>query len=1084
MDTIIEIQNKFNRELIGGVAYHFLNNPIISWESGFIKGLTAICALFAIVDLALKIKDQKQFAVGFANFAFYLTIILACYGQLNPRRFIDFNLSPKYDYAQRDMSNQASSREMDLTRTKTDITLDRDVYNAVAQFFDDLASTIKGRRTVKNQTTGSETDLQTIAFDSTMFFLKQVRIAKQQCVNQEGKPDYQKCLAAYIPRDVPVDSSGRITEKNCTHPETGQKIICRNGQEDADREGRTESEKKSGGIISMFGGDSITQILGYISAFYTWVYLIQADFLYSIFFPILLYILEFTRSVISLILLIGYGFGAAGMMFFVKLLTPLLLLNKYRSQVFSGYKLLLAMALFGFVSEIFLFFATVLTLGLREAAYNVAIPFMLESNVSGPAGVLQFTTTFGLVLVMVYIAIVSVLLIQIYALTKIPKACKMLTDLSVGGFVAMGGELAGMGAKLGMALGGAALAAPLLATGGAALAVGAKGAALAGKGVASAGAGKGIVGSMMAKGGGTGAIGNMLQRGSQGLVNTANKVAKSGVEGASKGADFFKGKSSGDRIRGIFGGSSGGGSEGGSPKVGISKQIKDTSMIKDGKKSVNKNLNDKIGSKANVNEDGARKGLDPFASGSDGGGNKKGKKSSSKNNKSSNNLEDSRSGLKKLIDKGRQKSKAFDLLASTASGGLAGVQASRKVFNMTKDRFGGIVESGVSTASGGGITSREISNFTKAPIKDIKNISKYSTNKVSEALNNEDNKEKLKNWGESVGLESEDRLISGNSELLNSFSKTGEQELNISEAAQYDELAEKIKNNNFKKEEIAKFAALSRTRSLDEIQSKKFEEVSKTNEYQNYIQKKNQEYLIEKSKYLSTGSSSSARNIASLMNEGFGSGDSSVIKKATSFNNKTYDNKMSSLNEDLSMLNKHNNGDINLKLSERRALANQISEIGNSISSNNKMRSMIAGDSKGASLLSEAGFLTKEEADLISNVQVESKLKEMVKDIDSNILKDNNINIGNEFRVEYLDNGEDFLVRDMNGKVISDSSESFKLSNISDTETRDKLKQYKTNIRYILENSNLMKDPKGNSFFTDSDIKKMISLNDLIEDDI
>ena len=60
MDSIIEIQNRFNRELIGGVAYHFLNNPIISWESGFIKGLTAICALFALIDLAFKIKDQKQ----------------------------------------------------------------------------------------------------------------------------------------------------------------------------------------------------------------------------------------------------------------------------------------------------------------------------------------------------------------------------------------------------------------------------------------------------------------------------------------------------------------------------------------------------------------------------------------------------------------------------------------------------------------------------------------------------------------------------------------------------------------------------------------------------------------------------------------------------------------------------------------------------------------------------------------------------------------------------------------------------------------------------------------------------------------
>ena len=351
MLSFLELQNKFNRELIGGVAYHFLNNPIISWESGFIKGLTAICALFAIIDIAMKIQNQKEFAVGFARFAFYLTIILACYGQINPRRFIDFNLSPKYDYVQKDLSSSATAKELDLTRTKTNVTLDRDVYNAVAQFFDSLADTIKGKRKIVNQSTGETTDLQTVAFDSTIFFLKQVRIAKEQCVNKEGQPEYKRCIAAYIPRDVPVSSSGKVIAKNCTDPDTGQKIICRNGEEEADETGQTEAEKKSGGLLSMLGGDSMTKILGYVTAAYTWVVLFFTDFVYSIFFPVLLFLLEFVRNVISLLLLIGYGFGAAGMMFFVKLLTPLLLLDKYRKSVFSGYKMLLAMALFGFVSD-------------------------------------------------------------------------------------------------------------------------------------------------------------------------------------------------------------------------------------------------------------------------------------------------------------------------------------------------------------------------------------------------------------------------------------------------------------------------------------------------------------------------------------------------------------------------------------------------------------------------------------------------------------------------------------------------------------------------------------------------------------
>ena len=1088
MDSIIEIQNRFNRELIGGVAYHFLNNPIISWESGFIKGLTAICALFALIDLAFKIKDQKQFAVGFANFAFYLTIIMACYGQLDSRRFIDFGLTPKYDYlAKSEYQNQSrNDANLDVTRSKTIATLDRDVYNAVSQFFDSLAATIKGKRTIKNTATGEETDLQTLAFDSTIFFLKQIRIAKQQCGNQEGNPDYQKCLAAYIPRDAPVTSKGTVDAKQCFDYDTGQRITCKNGEEQNDEEGQTEAEKSSGGIASMFGGDTLTKILGYVVAIYTWFVSVIQNPLLNLFFPILLFVLQFIRSVISLVLLIGYGFGAAGMMFFLKLLTPCLLIPKYRSTVFNGYKLLLGMALFGFVSEIFLFFATVLTLGLREAAYQVAVPFMLETQVSGVEAAVQYTATFGLIVIMVYIGITSVLFIQIYALTKIPKACQMLTKLSIEGFVAMGGELAGMGAKLGMALGAATLAAPALAGGAMAGAIASKGGAMA-AGKLAAGGSK-LAGAMASKGGSVGAIGNMLQRGGASVSNMGNKFAKAGVRGAEKTADFFGGKNAGDKVRSAFGykgeggtGSSGGGSNTG----GVTKSVgDDNSMMKSksGKSSLTSG-----GKAEELTEDGARKGSSPL--GRKNSSKKTGSKSSTEKEKEKNKKEDTRSGLRKLIDKGRSKSKAFDVLASGASAGVSGLKASKRVYKyLNNDKgMGKVIQSGVSTASGGGFHATALNSLKRESSAELKSIGNETSEHISNVLNNEDNKLKMKKWAESVGLESEEQAIQANRELINSFQGTSERSaMSLNEAKDFESLSQKMNSVGYKynEEDMSKFVALSRTKKLNENQTKTLESFKDNKMYKDYLQKKETQYNKARDNFLSFGSSKSANELSILSNQGFGtSGDSELTEKANSFNKKAFDSKVSSLENKLSDLDEHNSGQSNLTIKQREYLEKDINDIGNLLTDNRNMKSQIIGNIKAAKLLEKSGHLTKEESELIANAGSSKTMIDMVKDLNENVMKNNNINIGGEFRTEYLDNNEDYFIKDMGNKTIGDSDTGLKLSMISDESIREKMKQYKNNINLILNNEEYFRDAHGNRLYSESDIQKMVKLNDLIIDD-
>lgn len=1089
MDSIIEIQNRFNRELIGGVAYHFLNNPIISWESGFIKGLTAICALFALIDLAFKIKDQKQFAVGFANFAFYLTIIMACYGQLDSRRFIDFGLTPKYDYlAKSEYQNQSrNDANLDVTRSKTIATLDRDVYNAVSQFFDSLAATIKGKRTIKNTATGEETDLQTLAFDSTIFFLKQIRIAKQQCGNQEGNPDYQKCLAAYIPRDAPVTSKGTVDAKQCFDYDTGKRITCKNGEEEMDEQGQTEAEKSSGGI-SIFGGDSFTIILGYVVAIYTWSISVIQTPLLNFFFPILLFVLQFIRSVISLVLLIGYGFGAAGMMFFLKLLTPCLLIPRYRSTVFNGYKLLLGMALFGFVSEIFLFFATVLTLGLREAAYQVAVPFMLETQVSGVDAAVQYAATFGLVVIMVYIGITSVLFIQIYALTKIPKACQMLTKLSIEGFVAMGGELAGMGAKLGMALGAATLAAPLAAGGAMAGAVATKGGAMA-AGKLAAGGSK-LAGAMASKGGSVGAIGNMLQRGGSSVSNMGNKFAKAGVKGAEKTADFFGGKNAGDKVRSSFGykGDNGGGSSssGGSNTGGVTKSVSDDNSMmksKSGKSSLTSNTKS-----GELSEDGARKGVAPFGGTGSNSSSKIGSKGKNAGAEKNDSSEDTRSGLKKLIDKGRSKSKAFDVLASGASAGISGLKASKKVYKLTNDNLGSVVQGGVGTAmGGGGLSGGTINSLQRSSVKEMKNLGNATSQQISNVINNEDNRERMQSWAENVGLESEDRQLQSNSSLLNSFNSSSEKtEMSLDEASEFENLSNKMNQEDYQynESEMAKFVALSRTRSLNDNQSKTLDKFQDNKMYKDHLQKKQSQYNIARDKFMSLGSTQSARELASLSNEGFGSsGDEKLMDKANSFNKKAFSSKVDTIDSNLSDLNDHASGKSKLTIEQRKHLQNEINSIGDSITSNRNLKSQIVGNAKAASTLSSSGHLTQEEAELISNAGSSKAMIDMVKDLNENIMRNNNINVSGEFNTEYLDNNEDYFIKDMNDKVIGDSDSGLKLSMISDESIREKMREYKENINFILNNQDYFTDSKGNIMYSESDIQKMVKFNDLIVDD-
>ena len=91
------VMSSFVREMIGGVSNVLLNNPMLSWENGFIKIIAAICALFAISNIIMSLNNQQAFAEKSLRFLFMLIILFMNFGVINPRSFFPFQLG-EYEY--------------------------------------------------------------------------------------------------------------------------------------------------------------------------------------------------------------------------------------------------------------------------------------------------------------------------------------------------------------------------------------------------------------------------------------------------------------------------------------------------------------------------------------------------------------------------------------------------------------------------------------------------------------------------------------------------------------------------------------------------------------------------------------------------------------------------------------------------------------------------------------------------------------------------------------------------------------------------------------------------------------------------
>lgn len=123
----------FNKE----INKAFFSHPFFSINEGFLGLLFAISiaiGLLYIINFS-RFKDDFTKVTIFAEFSIYIIIVLMCFGEINPRRYMDFgsylNSSRSFVNYKRDASTQKKMRNRDYAKNGTKPTLDLDFYEYV-----------------------------------------------------------------------------------------------------------------------------------------------------------------------------------------------------------------------------------------------------------------------------------------------------------------------------------------------------------------------------------------------------------------------------------------------------------------------------------------------------------------------------------------------------------------------------------------------------------------------------------------------------------------------------------------------------------------------------------------------------------------------------------------------------------------------------------------------------------------------------------------------------------------------------------------------------------------------------------------
>lgn len=549
------VLESFVKEMIGGVSDILLNNPVIGWGGSFMNIILGICALVAITDIVLSF-GQTGWAEKGIRFIFFFTLLLMNFGVINPRSVFDFQLG-EHDYVNKPAVDNKSAHLMDVKITKPKATLDRDIYNALVRLFDDLANELSGNLKNKKMVGGKEEegeDIQSQAIQNTLYFLWQVRIGKMACYNNGNTTAYITCLKNYVPYEAELGKDPKCA--------IGADCGVQGGKQIEGGSSTGASDPASAGVVDVItnkvSGGGIGHLVSLFVSSFGMLFYVITDFAFVIALPIILWLLEIVRNIITLYFVIRYGFQASLTLMFAKIMSPMILIPSKWPDVKKAYMIVFSTALFGFMSKLFVLAATILSLGLHAATYRVIAPRIYDAG-SGVMESVKLTAEINGLVYLVYFGIFVVLLLQIMSMMKINEACEAFMSFSVTQFVGMGQAVMGSAINGALALGAIVATAPLAAgamAGGAVLKGGAmavaKGASGAASKIAGSGVGKMVGASkygMKAKG--------WAGKGMGMASNASSSLARKGMNSIGNLAEYGFGEEVGAKTKQMFG--SGGG---------------------------------------------------------------------------------------------------------------------------------------------------------------------------------------------------------------------------------------------------------------------------------------------------------------------------------------------------------------------------------------------------------------------------------------------------------------------------------------------------------------------------------------------
>lgn len=1067
LDGILAIQEQFNDAIINGISYAITNHPVIGWNGfGLVKSLTAICFLLAIIDVASKIADSKEFIVSFVRTIFYLVIVLANFGQIDHRKMLPIESTlAKYktEYVKGEVpkSVQKVFANSGAKPIPPGPQLDRDLFNVVKGFFDELADVLSG---AKSGSMDQQT-MQGNALQSTLYFVNQARIAKMNCLTKQDAGEYSSCLGQYIPTTDPDPENLGKTPYNDVAACNGKK--CK-GQFDAPDDSATAAKQsKDGGLLDDLTG-GISGLIQMIANLYLMVSFLFADFTFVILFPVIVWCLDTIRALASMYILLTVGFKTAGMFFFAKLMSPLILLDNKRTSVFNAYKSVFSMALFNFVSKLFISFSALMAIGLKNGVFDIMAKSIGSAASGTGAASLGNTGSLGTLMFLTYLGIFIVFAIQIKAISKITDMCNALMNFSVENMVSIGGEISGGAVKLAMLGSVALMAAPLLAGAAVAAAPAMAGAvASAGAGMAGSGAGallsaKGAMtgaGAAMKAGnfmGPSGAFSHLSNAGSS-LMEGGRAMARSGynsaVDAGGSIADFAQGGGSGDKLRNMFG-QQGGGAFPESLSASKSSNGDDSGEKKKSNNSKRKSSDSSGGSDdEGSNSGGATSNNNEGAgSNSNSGGTRSNR--ARQNNETDASKEPAGFLKNKWIQSAALGLKAFD-------GGLSAVEGFATGKSLTPMDAIKDFKRGYSKGDGLGnqINHKAFQEQLNSSIDQGRSSFVNNTNRI------------LDNY-------SDDAKMAMHNKLKDDVNSVSMGDMSSEQGAQYEELLTKLKENPKDKEAVNNLYNLSQNYNLQEKQKEGLENLLRSDRgvSSEFERRRNAEQRII-SKYMNSPTMQNASGLTTALNSGMisrkmisdSSGSlSAVADHRSEISMGRMSDAVQQIDADRYKNDESYKSSRDVKKKEQQMEALLASEYA---------RSNMVGKKDLVDQLTKLGKMNPEDAAALKQFEskndAENTINQLKKEVET-LKKTSYMHINEDLKLGTDDDNNIFVMNSNN--AIEDQG--VLLSNITDENLKHKLLKYKNAVDIIIKNSN---EYIGKKIVTEDQVQIMRKISSLIK---